>query len=93
MYLNLDSDQLVLIRELAGLLTSVTDMAALMDIDEDMLRMELMAPDSEAGRIYRKAVAETALEIRRQELQFARMGSPAAVQSAAAYLASMDLNL
>ena len=90
MYLELSQQQIDRVAELAGLLTPVTDIAALMELDEDLLRMDIAESRSAVSRAFRRAVAQTALEIRRQELEFARMGSPAAVQSAAGYLAAME---
>lgn len=77
------------IRDLAAALTPVADIAALLDLSEDALRMELDMPGSPVRVAFRKAVAETSLAIRRQEIQFARMGSPIAVQSASSYLATL----
>ncbi|TFU93964.1 hypothetical protein E4T81_05055 [Barnesiella sp. WM24] len=87
--MELTQEQIDRIREYASDLTPVRDIAALMELDEDSLRAEIDFPGSEVGKVYRKAVAATALAIRRQEIQFARMGAPAAVQSASAYVASL----
>lgn len=90
--MKLTDEQIDRIAELAGALTPPSEIAALMDLDEDALLMELALPGSPAGKAFRKAKAETALDIRRREIEFARMGAPAAVQSAAAYLAGMNLD-
>lgn len=77
------------IAELAAALTPVEDIAALLDINEDMLRMELATPQSPVRRAYLKARAQTALMLRKQEIELARVGSPLAVQLTGAYLRDM----
>lgn len=57
-------------------LTPVSEIAALLDINEDMLRLALSETGSEVRRAYLKAKAETAHMLRRQELEFAKVGSP-----------------
>lgn len=77
------------IRELASQLTPVEDIAVLLDVNEDLLRMELANKQSEVRRAYLKARAETSLMLRRQEIELARVGSPLAVQMTGAYLRDM----
>ena len=81
-----------MIEQVSGLasdLTPVSEIAALLDIDEDSLRAELASPGSPLRRAYMKAKAKTALMLRRQELEFAKVGSPLAVQLTGAYLRDM----
>lgn len=81
-----------MIEQVSGLaadLTPVSEIAALLDLDEDQLRAELASPGSELRRAYMKAKAQTALMLRRQELEFAKVGSPLAVQLTGAYLRDM----
>ena len=77
------------IEELAALLTPIRDIAAIMELDEDMLRLELATKGSPVRAAYLKAKARTALDMRRQELELARIGSPLAVQLTASYLSDM----
>lgn len=91
--MNPDKELIDRIADLGSALTPVRDVAVLTGIDEDLLRAELEMPGSEAGAAYRKAVAETALAIRRREIEFARMGSPLAVQSASSYIASLSTDI
>ncbi len=77
------------IAELAADLTPVGDIAVLLDIEEDLLRMELGMPDSPVRQAYLKARAKTAHMLRKQELELARVGSPLAVQLTGAYLRDM----
>lgn len=78
------------IAELAAALTPVADIAALIDCDPDLLRLELAQKDSPVRRAYMTAKAATALEIRKRELELARAGSPLAVQLVHSYLSDMN---
>ena len=80
------------ISELAGNLTSVEDIAVLLDIDVDELRLELADTSSPVRKAYMKARATTSLMLRKQEIELARVGSPLAVQLTNAYLKDMLSN-
>ena len=80
------------ISELAGNLTSLDDIAVLLDIDIDDLRLELANPSSPVRKAYMKARAATALVLRKQEIELAKVGSPLAVQLTNAYLRDMISN-
>ena len=77
------------VAELAGQLTPPSEIAALLDIDQDMLNCELACKNSPLRKAYMKAKATTALVLRKQELEFARIGSPLAMQLAGNYLRDM----
>lgn len=82
-----------IIDRIAGLaadLTPPSEIAALLDIDIDVLRAELAMKRSPVHAAYFKAKAETAHMLRRQEIEFARAGSPLAVQLTGSYLRDMD---
>lgn len=80
------------IQELAEALTPVSDIAALLDIDESMLRDELSNKLSTVRKAYDKGKATTALLLRKQELELAKVGSPLAVQLTAAYVKDMTID-
>lgn len=80
------------VAELAAALTPPTEIAALLDLDEDLLRLELANKDSPLRAAYFRAKAETALMLRRQEIDFARVGSPLAVQMTGSYLRNMTID-
>ena len=71
------NDLLAKIAELAKVFTPISEMAALLDVNEEM-------------RTYMKAKAETALELRKNELELARVGAPLAVQLTQDYLREME---
>ena len=85
----MSDDQVSARARLAAELPPVREMAALLGIDEDALRLELSDRSSAARAAYFRAKAETANRLRRQELEFARLGSPLAVQLTGEYLREM----
>ena len=80
------------VRELAEALTPVSDIAALLDVDESMLREELCNKLSPLRKAYDKGKATTALALRKQELELAKVGSPLAVQLTASYVKDMTID-
>lgn len=72
------------------MLTPVSDIAVLMDIDERRFRDILSDKSHPASLAYRKGKAERALQIRQNELELAEAGSPLAVQLIGSYFRDMD---
>ena len=72
------------------MLTPVSDIAVLMDIDERRFREILSDKSHPASLAYRKGKAERPLQIRQNELELAEAGSPLAVQLIGSYLRDMD---
>lgn len=72
------------------MLTPVSDIAVLMDIEERRFRDILSDKSHPASLAYRKGKAERALQIRQNELELAEAGSPLAVQLIGSYLRDMD---
>ena len=85
-----DQEMLDRIAELAAALTPISEMAALLDLNEEMLRLAINDKSSPVRRAYLRAKAETALKLRKQEIEFAEVGSPLAVQLTSAYLRDMQ---
>lgn len=77
------------IAELVADLTPPTEIAAILDLDIDMFRAELAMKHSPVRLAYFKAKASTAHMLRKQEIEFARVGSPLAVQLTGSYLRDM----
>ena len=63
------SAQIDRIKELATMLTPVSDIAVLMDVDERRLREIISDKSHPASIAYRKGKAERALQIRQNELE------------------------
>ena len=59
---------------LAKVLTPISEMAALLDLNEDMLRLAINDKSSPVRRVYLKAKAETAHKLRKQEIELAEVG-------------------
>lgn len=78
------------IMELAGDLTPITEIAAIIGYDEDKLRLALTDKRSPLRQVYLKAKAETAHRLRKRELELADVGSPLAVQLTHNYLRDMS---
>ena len=78
------------VKELATCLTPISDMAVLLDMDVDELLMAIRDTKSPLSRAYHHAKATTALQLRKQEIELANVGSPLAVQLTNGYLISMD---
>ncbi len=84
-----DQSTLEGIAELAAALTPISEMAALLGLDEDALRLAVNDKTSAVRSVYLKAKAQTALSLRQQEIELAHVGSPLAVQLTSEYLRDM----
>ncbi len=88
--MNFSQELIDKIAELAADLTPLSEIAALLDIDEDYLRAEMSLKHSPARKAYMRAKAQTAHMLRKQEIEFARVGSPLAVQLTGSYIRDMN---
>lgn len=88
--MDFSTEQIKQIEELAAILTPISEMAVLLDVDADELRNEIRYRKSPVSRAYYRAKAETSTRLRRQELELANVGSPLAVQQVRGYLLDMD---
>ncbi len=70
-------------------LTPISDMAVLMGVPDSYLRTVLLDPDNEITQVYRLTKAQTALAIRKRDIELAEAGSPTAAVAVAAYLKQM----
>lgn len=84
------TEQIEQIKELAACLTPVSDIAVLLDVDMDELRMDIRDRRSPVSRAYYHAKADISLKLRKQEIELANVGSPLAVQLTNSYLLNMD---
>lgn len=85
-------EQLQKIREYAGLLMTITDIAVLMDFDEDELRSDITNKSNPAYKAYRLSKTQTILELHRQEIDLAKLGSPIGIESIQKYMLDQKLN-
>lgn len=78
---------------LARDLTPISDIASLLDINEDLLRQAIADKhNAEVRNAYYKNKALTSLQLRKQELELAKVGSPLAVQQSIGYIRDMNTN-
>ena len=78
------------VRELAAALTTIQDMAVLLGVSEFELR-EWLHQDRLNENIYRRTLAEIALEIRQRYIELAAAGSPTAAEQVDKYLQQIIL--
>ena len=82
-------DSLNKIRQLASQLTPVTEIGILLGFDESLFRDDIATVGHPARVAYLSGYAETALEIRKRNLDLAKAGSPAADEALRIYLKRM----
>ena len=83
------SDLLTKIQDLSRQLTPPAEISALLDIDETELRQDLNTPGHPARRAFMRGYSETALRLRRQNLELVDAGSPAADEACRGYMRRM----
>lgn len=71
--------------DMARDLTPISDMAVLLDMSIGQLR-DLLAEDEPLGKEYRRTIAEIARKVRKDDIELAQVGSPAASERVVAYL-------
>lgn len=79
--MNYSKDQLEQIEKLAAICTKPSEIAILVDVPEEVLKMDISIQGSPARKAYLKGKLSTKVEIHKQMVMFARVGSPAAVDS------------
>jgi hypothetical protein len=71
-------DELNLIEEYASLFFTVSEIALMIDADQEEFRREIRAKTSPRAKAYYKGRIKTEIEMRRSTKQFAEKGSPQA---------------
>lgn len=89
---NPTAEETAMVNELAKAFTPIEEIAALMGFDEDQLREALRSKASPLRDAYMRGKAESALAIRKAEVNMAVNGSPMAIQHANQYLTDMTNN-
>lgn len=78
------------IEQMASLYLSVTDIATVLDKRPEQLRREIRTKDSPAARAYQKGKTMRKVQLRKQEIQLAQVGSPLALENARLALIDME---
>ena len=74
------ADQLAKIKEQASQFMRPEHIALLINVDPEEFRRNIKHRGSEAWKAYETGKAETILELRKEELKLAKLGSPLAVE-------------
>lgn len=85
-------EQLNKVEEYAGYLMQPSEIAILIDTDEEIFKEEIRKKGSQLSKAYFKGKTNTILEIRKQEVELAKVGSPMAVEHATKYITDMDIS-
>lgn len=78
------------IEQMASLYLSVTDIATILNVRPEELRREIRMTDSPAGNAYLKGKTMRKVQLRKQEIQLAQVGSPLALENARLALIDME---
>ena len=81
----MNDEQLSQIEHYASLLLTVSDIAMLMDLDEDWFREVVRLKSTPAALAYHKGKLNTKVKLRESVIRFAEKGSPQAEQLAESY--------
>lgn len=84
------NEQLEKIKELASQLMRPDHIALLMGIDQEEFKRKIKHTAGEAYLAYETGRAETILELRKQELKLAKLGSPLAVEMVHKFLKEQE---
>ena len=87
------NDLLSRIQDLSSQLTPPQEISALLDIDETELCTDINTTGHPARRAFMKGYAETALRLRKQNLDLTVAGSPAADEACRVYLRRMTRDI
>lgn len=82
-------DLLEKIQEFARKLTPISEMGALLDLDERILKDDINTIGNPARAAFYKGYAETALKARERNLDLAEAGSPSAEDAIEHYISRM----
>lgn len=84
------AEQLETVHKLASVYMKISDIALIIDVDTEQLRMDIQDENSEVSRLYRKGKAESKVALLQQEMQLAKVGSPLALENAKNNLLEME---
>ena len=87
-----NSNQLEKVQEYAGLLMNVSDISVLIGVNEDSFREDINNKNTAISNAYRKGQIETVLELRKQEIEMAKLGSPMAVELIQKYIIDQKMS-
>lgn len=83
-------EQLTTIEQLASVYMTISDMALILMVPVEELRADIANSSSMVSMRYRRGKALSKLEIRKQEMQLAKVGSPLALDNVNKNLLDME---
>jgi len=86
------TEQLEMIKELASQLMRPDHIALIVGLDQDELRRKIKHRGSDAYIAYETGKAQTILELRKQEIKLAKLGSPLAVDMVRRFIVDQEQN-
>ena len=84
------TEQLESVEKLASVYTKISDIALIIEVDENELRADIAANVSEVARRYRRGKALSKVEVLSQEMALAKVGSPLALENVQKNLLDME---
>lgn len=83
-------EQLTTVEQLASVYMTISDMALILMVPVEKLRADIANQSSMVSMRYRRGKALSKLEIRKQEMQLAKVGSPLALDNVNKNLLDME---
>jgi len=83
-------DQLDHVERLASIYMKISDIALIIEVDPSVLRADIADEQTEVSRRYRRGKALSKVELHKQEMQLAKVGSPLALENARNNLLEME---
>lgn len=84
------AEQLEKVEQLASVYMAIRDIALIIEVDDTVLRADIADETSEVSRRYRRGKAISKVEILKQEMQLAKVGSPMALENVRNNLLEME---
>lgn len=88
--MNYSEEILKKIEDYASIYLKISDIAVILDIPADILRSDIAVRSSEVSKAYRRGKAMSKINIHRQEMALAQVGSPLALENAHRNLLDME---
>ena len=78
------------IEQFASIFLPISDMAVILDLHPEKLRMDIANRSTEVAKRYLKGKASSKVKLHHQEMQLAYVGSPLALENAQKNLMDME---
>lgn len=80
------------VKEYAAYLMTIEDIAVLVNVDSTVLKQNILNRNTPISKAYYSGKTTTVFEIRKQEVELAKIGSPMAVENSAKYISEQDIS-